>query len=251
MKIVFLAVDDEFAGAMQKYVYEKHPEWVIGSVISTCPIYKKSKMGAVLFIIKQSGFLYFAEMVRMKLLRKKFGKKKHVTPSLLAKQHNVEIFYCKNINDEQSLSQIRKWKPDLIISTNFSHYVGKMAREIVPVGAWNLHKSFLPNFRGMAPNFYVLLESGKMAGVTLHKIARGFDTGDIITQTEIPVRHNDTVYSLNKRTSDEGGRMLAKFLEAVDLSNIATTPQSEGEWGYYTYPNRKQIIEFRKKGLRF
>ena len=72
MKIVFLAVDDEFAGLMQKYIYDKHPEWIVGSVISTCPIYKKSRVGAALFVVKQSGFTYFAEMVRMKLWKKFF-----------------------------------------------------------------------------------------------------------------------------------------------------------------------------------
>ena len=251
MRIVFLAVDDEFAGAMQKYIYEKHPEWVVGSVISTCPIYKKSNLEAVLFVIKQSGFYYFAEMVRMKILRKIFLAKKNIIPSLLAEKHNVENFYCDNINDEDSLLQMKKWNPDLVISTNFSHYVGKNAREIVPVGAWNLHKSFLPNYKGMAPNFYVLLEGKKFAGVTLHKIAKGFDTGDIITQAKVQVKNNDTVYSLNKRTSDVGGQIIAEFLDNVDIDNVKMTPQSEGDWGYYTYPNREQIKKFRKKNLRF
>ena len=40
MRIVFLAVDDEFAGSMQRYVYEKHRDSIVGSVISTCSVYK-------------------------------------------------------------------------------------------------------------------------------------------------------------------------------------------------------------------
>ncbi len=251
MRIVFLAVDDEFAGLMQKYIYNQHPEWVVGSVISTCPIYKKSNVGAVWFVIKQSGFIYFAEMVRMKLLKKFFNNQEKITSSQLAGKHNVEMHYCANINEEKSLLQVRKWKPDLVVSTNFSHYVGKNAREIVPLGAWNLHKSFLPNYRGMAPNFYAMLEGAKRAGVTLHKIAKGFDTGDIIIQTEVPTTGEDTVYSLNKKTSDAGGKMLAEYLDTVDLDNVKMTPQPDGDWGYYTYPNRDQIREFRGRGLKF
>jgi len=60
MRIAFLAVDDEFAGRMQSYVYEKHPVWVGGSVIYTRPIYKRTKVGGLLFLLKRSGFMLFA-----------------------------------------------------------------------------------------------------------------------------------------------------------------------------------------------
>ena len=124
MRIVFLSMDDEFAGSMQRYVYENHPEWVVGSVISTCVIYKKSTFGAALFLLKNSGIQYFAEMVRMKMLRRFFKASPDVLPSKLAAKHNVETFYSANINDSKSLAQLKLWNPCLIISTNFSHYVG-------------------------------------------------------------------------------------------------------------------------------
>ena len=34
LRIVFLAMDDEFAGEMQRFLYERHPDWITGSVIS-------------------------------------------------------------------------------------------------------------------------------------------------------------------------------------------------------------------------
>ena len=43
MKVAFLAVDDELAGLMQAPVYEHHPEWVVGSVISTTALKKMGK----------------------------------------------------------------------------------------------------------------------------------------------------------------------------------------------------------------
>ena len=251
MRIVFLSVDDEFAGRMQRYVYERHPEWVVGSVISTCAIYKMSKLGAMLFVLQRSGFRYGAEMFRMKVIRTVLGKEAKIKPSQLARKHHVEMFYSKNINDVPSIERLKSWKPDLIISTNFSHYVGGRVRSIAHIGTWNLHKSLLPHYRGMAPSFYALLHGENHVGVTLHQIAKGFDTGDIIEQIKILIDGCDSVYSLNQKTSDIGGRMLATVLEQADLENLAATPQLSGEWPNYSYPTRADIRAFLRKGLRF
>ena len=251
MRIVFLAVDDEFAGSMQKYLFERRPEWVVGSVISTCAIYKKSRLGAALFVLKKSGFRYGAEMFRMKVIRKITQTDTQVLPSQLARLHNVETFYSKNINDEESLARLKAWSPDLIISTNFSHYIGAGVRKIARLGSWNLHKSYLPHYRGIAPSFYALLNGEARAGATLHQIAKGFDTGDIICQVAVPIVRDDSVYSLNQKTSDAGGRMMAQALEEAALQVPAPTPQPVGDWPNYTYPNRAQIRAFLEKGLRF
>jgi len=251
MRLVFLAVDDEFAGAMQRYVYERHPEWVVGSVISKNSIYKKNKFQAGLFVLKKSGFVFLAELFRMKILRKIFGGEEKITPVDLAQQYDVNIYYSGNINDKVDLDRVRQWNPDLVISTNFSHYIGKNAREVAGTGTWNLHKSYLPHYRGMAPSFYALLEGAEHVGATLHVVTKGFDTGDLLDQVKVPIGQEDSVYSLNRRTSDEGGRMMADFLDACDLQTVQAKPQPEGDWPENTYPTRNHVRQFRAKKLRF
>ncbi len=250
IRIVFLAVDDEFSGAMQRYVYETHPEWVVGSVISTCIIYKKSAIGAGWFLVKRCGFTFLVELTLKNLLRKFYADKPMVLPSKLAKTHQVETFYCANINDDESLARLKAWRPNLIISTGFNHYIGKRAREVT-VNTWNLHKALLPNYRGMAPIFYALLNNEKTVGATLHVVTKGFDSGDIIAQVKVSVQDNDSFYSLGKRTAEEGGKMLARFLENVDLNNVQTTQQPKGDWPAYSYPDRRDIQRFRRKKFRF
>ena len=236
---------------MQSYVYAKRPEWVIGSVISTRPIYKKTRIGGLLFLLKTSGFTYLGEMINMKVAGKLFSHRKIETPLKLARRHNVEIFYSGNINDSPSLAQLAIWAPDLIISTNFSHYIGDRARKTARVGTWNLHKSLLPHYRGMAPSFYALLNGETKVGATLHEVAKGFDTGDILRQIEFAIRDDDSVESLNRKASDLGGQMLAEYLEKIDLSNVRGTPQPHGTWPSYSYPTRLDIKVFRNMGCRF
>lgn len=251
MRIVFLAVDDEFAGLMQQHVYERHPQWVALSVISSSLLYRRSNVGAALFLARHSGFKYIGEMVRMKIVRQLMNGRGAVSATALAKRYGIDTYHTADINGTESLSKLRAARPDLIISTNFSQYVGKDVRMIPSTGAWNLHKSYLPHYRGMAPNFYALLEGASTVGATLHVLAKGFDTGDIIDQVKVEIQPGDGVYDLNKRTSDAGGRMLLRVLEELDLSCIRATPQPHGNWRTYTYPARKDIRAFTRKGCRF
>lgn len=252
MRIVFLAVDDEFAGEMQRFLYERHSQWIVGSVISTRKIYRHSDFEAALMVLRKSGCFFLASMTYIKMRKYFLSKQKPFLPSQLAKEHGVEQFDSLDINDTQSVAKLRSWDPDLIISTNFSHYIGKTVREaIARNGCWNLHKSLLPHYRGMAPSFHALLEGAKKVGATLHAVAKGFDTGDVLAQIEVPVDASDSVYDLNRKTSVAGGKLLTSFLEKYDPHSTKTTPQPPGDWRNYTYPTRDEVRAFRTKGLQF
>lgn len=251
MRIVFLAVDDKYAGAMQKPLYDAAPDRIVGSVLSSCHIYKKSTVSASWFLLRQSGLRYVTEMLRLKVLGRMVSGDSAPTPSSLAQMHGVETFRSTNINDHESIELLRTWNPDLIVSTNFNHYVGKRVRTLPPLGTWNLHKSYLPHYRGMAPSFYALLDGASHAGATLHRMDAGFDTGDIVAQSDVPIKENDTVFSLNMRTSEEGGRLLAELLSDGQPDRVELTPQPPGDWASHTYPSPGQVRAFLAKGLRF
>ncbi len=252
LRVVFLAVDDEFAGEMQQFVYRSHPDWIAGVVIASRPIYKRSRIGGLLFVLRKSGLVFLREMVNMKLVRALLDKKSRVFPSQLARDHNVERFLSSDINDELSVATLRRWRPDLIISTNFSHYIGKAVRDsIARYGCWNLHKSLLPHYRGMAPSFHALLEGAQEVGATLHVVAKELDGGDVLAQVKVPVSKIDTVYSLNRKTARAGGKMLDSFLKDYDPTSVKPAAQPAGASTNYTYPTREEIRAFRKKGLKF
>jgi folate-dependent phosphoribosylglycinamide formyltransferase PurN len=252
MRIVLLAVNDEFAGEMQRFLYESHPEWIAGSVISASSIYKKPGVAGAFFVLRKSGPVFLMEMFRMKLIRGFLDRKARCFPANLARAHGVETYVTSDINSPRSIDKLRSWAPDLIISTNFSHYIGRTVRETVArYGCWNLHKSLLPNYRGMAPSFFALLDGAAQVGASLHVVAKGLDQGDLLAQVAVPINEADHVYSLNRKTAEAGGRMLASFLESVELTGIKANPQPAGNWKNYTYPTSAEVKSFRKKGLKF
>jgi len=249
-RIVFLAVDDEYAGAMQQPLYARHPEWIVGSVLSSSRVYRKSDLQALAFLLRHSGVFYVLSMAKAKLLHRPRSKR-GVLPSLLANTHNVPTLLTNDINSPGSVAWLRRLRPDLAVSTNFSHILKNPAMDTPRRGTWNLHKSKLPEYRGMAPAFYALLGGASEVGVTLHVMDEGVDTGPTIAQLSTPVDAADSVHSLNSRLSNVGGEMLADLLDQHPDLNMPYTPQPPGDWTSHSYPSRQDVRLFRRKGLRF
>jgi len=252
VRVLFLSADDEFASVMQLPVYARMPEIPVGCVVSTCKVYKMSDLQAAAFLLKQSGSYFVWQMLKMKIFRRLLVSENINKPSKLATSHGYPLHRTTNVNSSTSLDFLRKQKPDILVSTNFNQYIGRHVREIPTLGTWNIHKAFLPQYRGMAPSFHALLEGSESAGVTLHVVEKGFDVGPIIGQQRIPVEENDTVHSLNRKASEAGGALLTQALETVlKAGRIQTRPQPPGDWQQYTYPSHSEVTRFRRMGLLF
>ena len=249
-RIVLLAVDDESAGAMQAPLFARHPEWVVGSVLSGCMVYGKSDAPAGRFLLKRSGPHYVASMGKAKLLPR-YGSARAPMPSRLAKSYGVLTLRSRDINGPRAVAWLERLQPDLAISPNFSHILRAEARDVPLHGTWNLHKSQLPHYRGMAPSFYALLDGAREVGVTLHAIDDGIDSGPIFAQVTTPTEPSDSVHSLNLRLSRIGGAMMADFLEQHADLEVSPERQLTSDWPSRSYPSRDDIRCFRGMGLRF
>lgn len=107
------------------------------------------------------------------------------------------------LGEPMVLDQIKKLVPDIGISAFFGYILKPEFLEIFPRGVINLHPSYLPFNRGSNPNVWSIIE-GTPAGVTLHYIDEGIDTGPIIAQEEVlvePIDTGETLYCKLERAS--------------------------------------------------
>ena len=88
-----------------------------------------------------------------------------------------------------------------VVGVHFPYIVPEEVLEIPQVGVLNLHPSLLPYNRGWHTPSWAILD-GTPAGATLHFMARGVDTGDIVAQIELEVRPEDTAHTLYSRLLD-------------------------------------------------
>ena len=94
-----------------------------------------------------------------------------------------------------------------------------------PRGCINVHPGMLPYNRGAYPNVWSIIE-GTPSGVTVHYIDEGIDTGDVISQREVPAGPTDTGESLYRRLEIAAVSLFADTWPEIAAGNAPRTPQS-------------------------
>jgi methionyl-tRNA formyltransferase len=132
-------------------------------------------------------------------------------PEALAEKRGIPVFMEPSFNTDAVYERIRALAPDLLFSFYFREMIQARFLELPRLGAYNLHGSLLPAFRGRAPINWVLVKGEAETGVTLHAMTPKPDDGAIIGQTKLPIAWDDTALSLTLRSA-EAGRALIRDL---------------------------------------
>jgi len=110
---------------------------------------------------------------------------------------------------------------------------------------FNIHFSLLPKYKGVATSVLPILYGESKTGVTLHRIRRGIDTGEIIDQTEIPIHYDMNSFQLYDRLTEEGINLVKKHLIDLIEGEYEYRHQGKKESSYYS----RSIIDYSKLKL--
>lgn len=113
-----------------------------------------------------------------------------------------QVFEGTLLRKSETQSALKALKPDIGISVGFGYILRKEILSLFPRGCINLHPSYLPFNKGAYPNVWSLVEETP-AGVTLHYMDEGIDTGNIIAQRPVVSEVCDTGESLYRRLETE------------------------------------------------
>ena len=105
----------------------------------------------------------------------------NITLEYFAKKHRIPYFYMTSSSCELE-SWVKSLSPDLIVVYSMSQLLKENIYSIPRFGTINLHPSYLPEYRGPNPIFWMYYNMEKQGGVTVHYIDQGEDTGNIILQ---------------------------------------------------------------------
>jgi methionyl-tRNA formyltransferase len=104
------------------------------------------------------------------------------------------------IKNYQKIPPLKIFKQsDFIISFGFREIISKNIIKKIKKPIFNIHLSYLPFNRGAHPNFWSFIENTP-AGVSIHKIDQGIDTGDIILRKKIYFNISLNKFSTFKKT---------------------------------------------------
>ena len=142
----------------------------------------------------------------------------------LAKKNNLNV-----TTNEPDYNEVKNAKPDVIFSFYYRKMIDMKILDIAPLGAFNMHGSLLPKYRGRACVNWAVLNGEKEAGVTLHRMTKYADRGNIIAQEAVSIGDNETSHEVFIKIIPAAARVLSKSLDDILSGNAEGTPQNESE----------------------
>lgn len=118
----------------------------------------------------------------------------------LADQHGIE-YLTTSINEPENVARVREIAPDFLFSFYYRNMIKPEVLELASRGAFNLHGSYLPKYRGRVPVNWAVINGETETGATLHYMVEKPDAGDIVDQEKVPIAFTDTAFDVfNKLT---------------------------------------------------
>lgn len=158
------------------------------------------------------------------------GRKKVLTPPPVKKaalEHGIKVLQPEKISGSPEMEEIISLKPDLIVTAAFGQFLPETLLKVPTLGAINVHASLLPKYRGGAPVHYSIINGDSETGVTIMRMVKKMDAGDMLSQKAIPISKTDDVGSMFDKLSLLGKEMLLEMLPEFIAGNVKEIPQDE------------------------
>lgn len=114
----------------------------------------------------------------------------------LCAEKNLPCVMPDDPTDSSLQKQISAIKPQLIFSFYYRHMLPLSLLMQASAGAFNMHGSLLPKYRGRVPINWAVLHGEQTTGATLHEMVAKPDAGSIVAQTAVPILPDDTAHEV-------------------------------------------------------
>lgn len=185
----------------------------------------------------------FSNVVLLSLIRAGYDIMGVVTPyypnnrykkiSITCKKYGIDLLIAEKINSKNVIDFVKVREPDICVIAHFERLIRKDLLSIPKKGFINLHPSLLPNYRGLAPQHWPIINGDKETGVTVHFVDEGTDTGDIIVQEKIEISLDDYVSDLQTKWLKVYDHIVVDAIEKLNSSDFSGFSQRGLTGSYY------------------
>ena len=142
-----------------------------------------------------------------------------------AQKLSIPILAPEKLKDEKFLAELRELQADVFCVVAYKilpHEVFTMPG----LGAFNIHTSLLPKYRGAAPMNWAIINGEKETGVTTFLLNDKVDTGNILLQREVQIDSNETVGELHDQLMNVGAELALETIRGLSNATLTPRPQS-------------------------
>ena len=155
------------------------------------------------------------------------------TPAIAAAEHAIPVHTPESVNTPEWVAKIAAMQPDLILSVYYRHMIGQVILDLPPLGAFNMHGSLLPKYRGRAPINWAVLHGEPSIGMTLHRMVKRADAGAIVDQQGVDISPLDSAEEAFRKVMPCARTVLARQIDHLLAGTATETPQDESQATYF------------------
>ena len=158
------------------------------------------------------------------------GRGQQILPSPVkefAAKHQLPVLQPQHLKEDAFISSVAALKPDLIVVVAF-RILPKDVFTIPRVGAFNLHASLLPRYRGAAPINWAIINGDKETGVTTFFLREKVDTGAVLLQARVKIGPDETAGELHDKLAAVGAEIILQTVRLIELGKAQPRVQDDG-----------------------
>ncbi|WP_025916744.1 formyltransferase [Herminiimonas sp. CN] len=151
----------------------------------------------------------------------------------LCREHGIACVTPADPNSPALFAQIQALQPDFIFSFYYRHMLPQALLALAARGAYNMHGSLLPKYRGRVPVNWAVLHGETETGATLHQMTAKPDAGVIIGQTAVPILPDDTAHDVFGKLTVAAEQTLWNALPALLTGNAPHLQNDLSQGSYF------------------
>ena len=144
-----------------------------------------------------------------------------------AEKLNIPVFYTKDTAELEQI--ITNAGAKVAVLASYGKIIPESIINAFPCGIINIHPSLLPKYRGTTPIETALLNNDAETGVSVMRLAKKMDAGNLIAQAKVAITPETTKQSLYEELANLGAQLLVENLPAILAQNTTETTQDDAE----------------------
>ncbi len=145
----------------------------------------------------------------------------------LALQHGLKVMTPKTLRSVDAQKEFADLNADAAVVVAYGLILPQEILDAPKLGCLNIHPSLLPRWRGAAPIQRPLMEGDTETGITIIKMDKGLDSGDMVFQSKFSLDRSETYKNLAEKLSQMGADILVKTLKDLRDGKVVLTKQDD------------------------
>jgi len=142
-----------------------------------------------------------------------------------ASEKEIPVLQPIKLKDPEFIEALKEWNADVFVVVAFRMLPYEIYA-IPPLGAFNVHASLLPQYRGAAPIHWAIMNGETKTGITTFFLNNQIDCGDIILQREMDILPDEMTGELYNRLKILGAEVALETLSLIEKGDYLLQPQS-------------------------